>query len=109
MKISSHSNIPAPLSRIMLEKMMNMTLKNCPKIMMIPVEKLSLVGNVISAPKSTAITMLGMLAIPIKKQRTEAMIPLLKENRLRKPTIIMKEKTHCEIIAFLYAYVFVRM
>ena len=101
MKTSSHSNIPAPLSRIMLEKMMKTTLKNCPKIMMIPVEKLSLVGNVISAPKSTAITMLGILAMPIEKQRTEAIMPLLKDHRLRNPMIIMNEKTHYEIIAFL--------
>jgi len=41
---SSTSKMSEPLLRIELAKIMNTTLKNCPKIMMIPVEKLSLNG-----------------------------------------------------------------
>jgi len=103
MKVISHANTFADLSRMELVKIMITTLKNCPQIMMIPVEKLSLVGYVISAPRSTAMTMLGILANPMEKQRTAAIQQFWNEKKHMKQISTAIEAMHWEIIAFLYA------
>ena len=61
--------MPSPLFSRVLAITIKITLNIYPEIMMNPVEKLSFMGYDISAPKSTAITMLGTLATPIMKHK----------------------------------------
>jgi hypothetical protein len=82
---------------------MKITLIDYPVIIIIPVEKLSLVGCEISAPRSTAMTTLGMLEKPKRKLSSSAMKPYLKDQKQRNITMVIIEAMHYEIKAFLYA------